>query len=155
MYHENVNVDLTVESVIQIKIGITINVSASVKTKNYCVWEKYYICYPVTCSCKNGKCLASIIDDSVITADEMIETTKIKFVWKNVTCRIKKLYFACLFINYYCIIDRCWYLLLPDKISSKTKTFITISDIASQITNQKKFYINKCIINLESYDKLK
>ena len=44
-------------------------------------------------SCKNGKCLASIIDDSVITADEMIETTKIKFVWKNVTCRIKKIIF--------------------------------------------------------------
>ena len=47
MYHENVNLNLTVESVIQIKIGITINVSASVKTKNYCVWEKYYICNPV------------------------------------------------------------------------------------------------------------
>ena len=89
MYHENVNLNLTVESVIQIKIGIAINVSASVKTKNYCVCEKY-ICNPVTCSCKNGKCLASIIDDSVIKADEMIETTKIKFVWKNVTCRIKK-----------------------------------------------------------------
>ena len=93
MYHENVNVDLTVESVIQIKIGITINVSASVKTKNYCVREKDYICNPVTCSCKNGKCLAIIIDDSVITADEIIETTKIKFVWKKVTCRIKKIIF--------------------------------------------------------------
>ena len=93
MYHENVNVDLTVESVIQIKIGITINVSASVKTKNYCVREKDYICNLVTCNCKNGKCLAIIIDDSVITADEIIETTKIKFVWKKVTCRIKKIIF--------------------------------------------------------------
>ena len=29
-----------------------------------------------TCSCKNGKYLASIIADSVITCDEIIETTK-------------------------------------------------------------------------------
>ena len=26
----------------------------------------------------------------------------------------------------HCIVDGCWYLLLSDKISSKTKTFITI-----------------------------
>ena len=31
MYHENVNVNLTVENVIQIKFGITINVGVSAK----------------------------------------------------------------------------------------------------------------------------
>ena len=29
-----------------------------------------------TCSCKNGKYLGSIIDDSVITCDEIIDTTE-------------------------------------------------------------------------------
>ena len=31
---------------------------------------------PTTCSCENGKYLASIIDDSVISFDEMVEETK-------------------------------------------------------------------------------
>ena len=34
------------------------------------------ICNPATCSCKNGKYIGSIIDDSVITCDEMIEEAK-------------------------------------------------------------------------------
>ena len=37
------------------------------------------------------------------------------------------LFFTCIFINYYSIIDSCYYLLLSDKIASKTKTFITTS----------------------------
>ena len=36
-------------------------------------------------------------------------------------------YFTIIFINYYRIIDSYWYLLLFDKIPSKTKTSITIS----------------------------
>ena len=36
-------------------------------------------------------------------------------------------YFTSIFINYYRIIDSYWYLLLFDKIPSKSKTFITIS----------------------------
>ena len=41
------------------------------------ICEKDYIWNPATCSCKNGKYLASIIeDDSVITYDEIIEETK-------------------------------------------------------------------------------
>ena len=28
---------------------------------------------PATCSCENGKCLASIIDDLVITCDEIMD----------------------------------------------------------------------------------
>ena len=31
---------------------------------------------PVTCSCENGKCIGSVIDDSVIMCDEIIEETK-------------------------------------------------------------------------------
>ena len=38
--------------------------------------DKDYIWNPDTCSCKNGKCLASIIDDSVTMCDEIINTTK-------------------------------------------------------------------------------
>ena len=40
------------------------------------VCEKYFVWNPATCTCKNGKYLASIIDDSVITCDELIETPK-------------------------------------------------------------------------------
>ena len=38
--------------------------------------EKDYIWNPATCSCGNAKYLASTIDDSVITFDEIIEETK-------------------------------------------------------------------------------
>ena len=37
------------------------------------VCEKDYTWNPVTCSCKNGKYLASIMDDSAITCDEIID----------------------------------------------------------------------------------
>ena len=35
--------------------------------------EKDHVWDPVTCNCENGKYLASIMDDSVITCDELIE----------------------------------------------------------------------------------
>ena len=38
------------------------------------VCEKDYIWNPSTCSCKNGKYLASIMDDSAFTYDELIES---------------------------------------------------------------------------------
>ena len=38
--------------------------------------KKNYIWNPTTCSCENGKYLASIIEDSVISFDEMVEETK-------------------------------------------------------------------------------
>ena len=41
------------------------------KKRHLC--EKYYIWNPATCS-ENGKYLASIMDDSVITCDEIIES---------------------------------------------------------------------------------
>ena len=35
------------------------------------VGEKDYIWNPATCSCQNGKYLASTVDDSAITSDEI------------------------------------------------------------------------------------
>ena len=40
--------------------------------KNAHVNKKDYIWNPATCSCQNGKYLASIMDDSTITCDEII-----------------------------------------------------------------------------------
>ena len=73
--------------------------------------RKNYIWNPATYSCKNGKYLANIMDDSVITCDEIIEETKsvpTNLNEKKVTCETQKfLYFTFIFINYYCIIDSC------------------------------------------------
>ena len=44
--------------------------------KEHHVCDEDYIWNPDTCSCKNGKYLASIIDDSVIMCDEIINATK-------------------------------------------------------------------------------
>ena len=51
------------ENVIQIKSEIAINVDA----KKHHIREKDYIWNSAICNCKNGKYLASITDDSVIT----------------------------------------------------------------------------------------
>ena len=68
----NVNVDLMKKSVIQINGGIMINVDVSVKNVMYV--KKKYVRNPATCNCKNGKYLASFMDDSAITNDEVIES---------------------------------------------------------------------------------
>ena len=60
------------ENVIQINDRITKNADALVKKSHIC--EKSYIWNPATCSCENRKYLASIMDDSVITCDEVIES---------------------------------------------------------------------------------
>ena len=52
--------------------GITRNVHVSVKT-SYII-EKDYILQPTTRICKNGKYLASIMDDSAIVCNEVIES---------------------------------------------------------------------------------
>ena len=74
------------------------------------ICDKDYIWNPATCSCENDKHLASIIDDSVITCDEVTEGTKL-FQWilmKKIKFVNKKfLSFTCIFINYYSIIDSC------------------------------------------------
>ena len=118
------------------------NVSCWCECKNlekHRVCEKDFIWNPATCSCENGKYywrLTSIIDDSVITCDRIIEETKItptktvptNFNEKKVNRKAKNLYiFTHLFINYHIIIDCCYYLLSSEKILNKTKTFSTIS----------------------------
>ena len=42
------------------------------KKRNVC--EKDYVWNPATCNCRNGKYLASTLDDSTITCDEILET---------------------------------------------------------------------------------
>ena len=68
--------------------------------------EKDYIRSLAARSCENGKCLASIIDNSVIMCDEIIKETKSaskNFNEKRWLVKQKILYFTCLFINSYSI----------------------------------------------------
>ena len=105
IYHVNLNVNLMVENVIQIKSRITR------KVKKYHVCEKGYIWNPATCSSKNGEYLASIIDNSVITCDEIIEETKtiptnFKYKKKSSVKRKASIFYLP-FINYHSIIHSC------------------------------------------------
>ena len=99
----------------------------SVKKRHVC--EKDYIWNPATRSCENGKYLASIMDDSVITCDEIIEETTFptNFNEKKQTVKPKISMFTHIYIKYYSIINICQCLLLFDKIQNKMKTFTTIS----------------------------
>ena len=55
------------QTVIHINGWITMSVDASIKKHH--VYETEYVWNPSTCICENGKYLASIMDDSVITCD--------------------------------------------------------------------------------------
>ena len=62
--------------------------------KNHHICEKDYIWNPATCSCKNGKYLARIINDSVIACDKIMDavvtkTVTINFSEKNIVCETK------------------------------------------------------------------
>ena len=58
-------------NVIQINGGIVINVNDSAKSAVYV--KNYYIWNAATYSCKDGKYLANIMNDSVITCDEILD----------------------------------------------------------------------------------
>ena len=77
--------------------------------KKYRVFKKDYIWNPATCSCKNGKYLASVLNDSVITCDEIMKETKTvskNFNEEKVACKIKKILdFTQFLINFHRIID--------------------------------------------------
>ena len=45
----------------------------SIECKKYHVCEKDYIWNPAKCSCKNGKYLAIIMEDSAIVSDQITE----------------------------------------------------------------------------------
>ena len=92
--------------------------------------RKNYIWNPATYSCKNGKYLANIMDDSVITCDEIIEETKsvpTNLNEKKVTCKTQNFYILLSFLSVTIVLLIVVSLLLSDKISSKTKILVTIS----------------------------
>ena len=64
------------QNVIQINGGITINVDVSIKKLLY---VKKNVWNPATCNCKNGKYLASVMDDSAIICDEIINIKETNF----------------------------------------------------------------------------
>ena len=53
---------------------------ASAKKHHIC--QKHYIWNPATCTCKNGKYLGSIIDNSVITCDKILDVEETKTIPK-------------------------------------------------------------------------
>ena len=89
--------------------------------------KKDHIWNLAICSCKNRKYLTSIIDDSIITGDQIIDVEaevksydkEAKTILKNIIsqynlCCICELWvdnmflhFTCFFINCNCIIDGC------------------------------------------------
>ena len=61
--------------------------------------EKDYVCNPPTCSCENGKCLASIMDISAIMCDKTIasydeetKTIPTNVNEKKATCKMQNFY---------------------------------------------------------------
>ena len=91
------------------------------------IYVKKIFWNPATCNCENGKYLASIIDDSVITCDEVIDSydEEINFNEKNITCKTQNFYI--LLVLLLITITLLIAVSISDKTSSKTKTFITIS----------------------------
>ena len=73
----SVNVNLMEQNVNQISGGIMISVDVSVKKS----------LNPATCNCENGKNLPSIMDDSLIICDEIINVKKTNFNEKLITCK--------------------------------------------------------------------
>ena len=70
--------------------------------KKHNICEKAYIWNPPICSCEYGKCLANIIDDSVITCGETIEeetkTVTTNFNEKHAVCKTKSFYILLVFL---------------------------------------------------------
>ena len=78
-----------------------------ISCKCKCKWEKDYIWNPSTCGCENGKYLGSVMDDSAIMRDEVIQSydKETKTVPTNFNEKKKNLwnaellYFTCIFIK--------------------------------------------------------
>ena len=60
--------------------------------KKHHICEKDYVWNPATCKCENEINLVSIIDDSTIICDEIINVKERNFNEKNITCKTKKFY---------------------------------------------------------------
>ena len=91
--------------------------------KNIC--EKVYVWNPATCNCQNRKYLPSIMDDSVIICDEVIEgcdeemkTIPANFNEKKVACKTPNVYVLLVFlfvtisllitVSIYCYLIKDW-----------------------------------------------
>ena len=89
--------------------------------KNINICEKDFIWNLATCNCENGKYSASIMDK--IICDEIKDVKEKNFNEKNITFKTQSFYILLTLLNfYYYIIESCYYKLLSDKTSSKTKT---------------------------------
>ena len=63
------------------------------------VYEKDYVWNPATCNCENGKYLASIIDDSAIMCDVIIEeTVPINLNENKTNCKMQNFYILLAFL---------------------------------------------------------
>ena len=114
--------------------------------------EKNYIWNLATCSCKKCKYLASIIDDSVIMRDKIIEETK-TFNENNIIGETKSfcilLTFLCITIALLIAVSIYYYLI---KYKSQQKHLLPYYATNDKL---KKFYINECFIDMDSNDELK
>ena len=77
------------ENLTHINGEITINVDANVKNAMFV--KKDYVWNPSTYNCENGKYLATIMDNSVIMCDEVIESydEERNFNEKKATCKTR------------------------------------------------------------------
>ena len=79
------------------------------------VCDKDYTWNPATCSCQNGKCLASFMDNSAIACDEVIESydEETNFNEKKATCKTQSFYILLITIglliavSIYCYLIKC------------------------------------------------
>ena len=112
--------------------------------KCWCECKKHHMCEtdyvwnPPTCSCENGKCLASIIDVSLITCNQLIEeikTVPTNFNGKKVAYESKNIYIllAFLLITIVLLIAVSIYCYWAKKKQQKKKH--TYYHFTSQMTN--------------------
>ena len=72
--------------------------------KCWCECSKHHICKKdyvsnlSACICENGKYLASNMNDSVITCDEIIDVEATNFNKKNITCKTQNVYILLAFL---------------------------------------------------------
>ena len=95
MYHPSLNVNLMEENVIQINGGITVNVDVSIK--NVMSMEKV-----IFRKIENGKYLANIMYESVITCNEVIESFDQKA--KTISTNFNEKRATCVILNFYILI---------------------------------------------------
>ena len=81
------------------------NDKSQCECKKHHICEKDYVWNPTSCSCENGKFLASIMDDSAIICDEVIKsydeeikTIPTNFNEKNITCKTQNFYILLAFL---------------------------------------------------------